>query len=346
MTISTLSQYQRLMFSSNQLRDRQLDLQQQIGTGYKARVFSGLGNDATRSLDIRSKLSEMEVYKSNIAQVRGRTGVMDTVMVQVSEIARNIQKELIRLDDNTNDNTQVVNAIARQGLQDIGQLLNTQLDGRYLFGGSATGTPPVNMANGLADAAEGIFDANFPSPTAANDILDGIFNQVFEPAEAYTPPSGGNAQGLFNSDLAEGDYRVSTRVDQGFDVTYGSKADAESIRQIIFGIAVAASIEFPADPADEGQYLEIVRRGRAAIENGVTQLDQEIGILGSLRNRMEMIDRKHDAVDTLLRGTLGEVEDADVADAATKLRLIETQLQATYSIIGNQSRFSLVDFLT
>lgn len=345
MTVSTLSQYQRLMHSSNLLRQRQLDLEQQIGTGLKAPVYSGLGTDAVRSLDIRSKLSEIETYQSNIAQVRTRTGVMDTAMVQISEIARNLQKEMIRLDDSSNSNPEVVTDMARQALRDIGQLLNTQVDGRYLFGGSSSTTPPVNMENDLADRAKGLFDQTVPTTLTAQEVLDGIFAEVFSPGSSYSDPVT-NPNGLFNGPLAEGDYKVTTRVDSGFDISYGIKADAEAFRQVIYGIAAIASVEYPADAAGQTRYLEVVRGARQALDTGASKLDQEVGMLGSLRSRMETISKKHESVETLLRGSLINVEDADIAEAVTKLKLIETQMQATYSMIGNQSRFSLVDFLT
>lgn len=343
MTVSTLNQYRQLLFNSNQLRERQVLLQQQTSSGYKAQVLSGLGQDALRSVTLRDNLTEIDTFQRNIAQVRTRTGIMDTVMVRATEIARKVEKELIRMDGVSRADPAIIREMARQALQDIGQLLNTTVNGRHVFGGSSLQTPPVNVDNRIADFAENEFATNFPgNPTA---LVENIFGEVFRPDRSLTPPNGGNPEGIFNSALAEGDFPVEARVDQGFDVKYGIKADAEPFRRIMFGLAVAAGLR-EADPADETSLRDIARQARTALTEGAQQLDREIGVLGSIRSRVDLISRKHDNVETLLRGALGEVEDTDMAAAATELRLIEAQIQATYSLIANQRRLSLVDFLT
>ncbi|MFM2041589.1 MAG: hypothetical protein RLY86_165 [Pseudomonadota bacterium] len=346
MTVSTLNQYQQLLYNSNNLRERQNVLQQQVSSGYKAQVFSGLGTDSVRSIDLRNNLSEIDTYQRNIDEVRARTGIMNTAMNRVSEIARDVQRQLITPDGVSRADPAIIRQISRQAIQDIVQLLNTQVDGRFVFAGSSVASSPVNADNTLADFAVNEYAANFPADTA--QLQQNIYNEVYRPDRSMTPPNGGNPQGLFNSALAQGGFQVSARIDRNFDVTYGVNADAEPFRQIIYGLTLAAGLQAPNPntPANDESMRNLVRTARDALDQGGKALEREVGILGSIRSRVDLIDRKHDNVGTLLRTSLGEVEDTDVAKVASDLKLVETQIQATYSIISSQRRFSLVDFLT
>ncbi len=141
--IATLPSYMRLLRDTNGVRELQNDLNRQLTTGKKSETLSGLGLDASRSVDLRDQQARIGAYQKNIDLAQTRTEVMDTTLRRIGTLVTGVMADVTRLDGTTFQDPSVVKQNARNALNQIQGLLNTRVEGRYLFAGSDLDNAPI-----------------------------------------------------------------------------------------------------------------------------------------------------------------------------------------------------------
>ncbi len=123
---------------------RELDeLQRQLATGKRSDTFSGLGLGRRTSLDVRAKLSALEGYQSTIADGALRLKLMSNGLESLSKTSGEL-KAAVNLPFQPGADGRTPSQItALNNLRHAVDVLNTDVNGRYLFGGREDGRPPV-----------------------------------------------------------------------------------------------------------------------------------------------------------------------------------------------------------
>ncbi|WP_114394021.1 flagellin [Oleisolibacter albus] len=142
-SIATMPTYLRMLRDTNQIRSQYDDLFRQLDTGKKSETLSGLGLDAGRSVGLRDMQARLNTYQKNIDLVQTRTSVADTTMNRINSIVDSVVSDLTLADGTLVQDPSVIKQNARNALDQIKGLLNTQVEGRYIFAGSDLDTPPV-----------------------------------------------------------------------------------------------------------------------------------------------------------------------------------------------------------
>lgn len=354
-SISTLGQFQRIQSDTLRTQARLLDLQTQATTGKKGVLFGDLGADGRRSLSTRSTIEQLENYRNNIAVVDSRAAVMDTSMGRMSQIMTELRQEFTKLNGNLSDNTTFLNELGRRGLRELSTLLNTRLDGRYLFAGNDIGTAPIdtNAVEGTLTTRFNTLIADYRSNTLSGaQVVAQIGQALDDPARAYNPaPTGFAADPLaapiYPRSLYYSGNPVRARVDADYDVEYGIRADAAVFRDMFKVLSLASTLEFDrvADVAEEADYRTILSYGEQLTIQTATNISTERGKLGVTRREIQNLRTRHDDVLTVLNLELGQIEDADLADVFTKVQQTQVALQASFRITAGLQDLSLLNFL-
>ena len=89
-------------------------------------------------------------------------------------------------------------------------------------------------------------------------------------------------------------------------------------------------------------FVADIRTGLQGAQDG---LNTDASMLGS--RQAVLATRKGNLSDmvTALTAQVSDVQDVDIAATATKLSRLQTQLQASYKLIGGLNQFSLVNFM-
>lgn len=150
MEISSLARTLRLQNEVNALRATQDDLSRQLVTGKKAETFGGLGSDASVVLSLRDQISSLEGYVKTMELVNLRLGVQSTALTRIDDIASTLRTDSLTTSfDLTGAGQTQLQLSAASQFDEITSLLNTELEGRHLFGGTDTALPPVALPNEL-----------------------------------------------------------------------------------------------------------------------------------------------------------------------------------------------------
>lgn len=121
------------------------DLQNQSSSGYKSRSYAGIADSTQRLLNLEGEYTRTEQYLRNTTQAKLRLQSMESAVDGMISIATQMKTLLIQASSAQQAADVNVRSQAAQALEQIGNLLNTSLDGRYLFAGGRSEDPAVDL---------------------------------------------------------------------------------------------------------------------------------------------------------------------------------------------------------
>jgi flagellar hook-associated protein 3 FlgL len=131
-------------------------LQQQLATGQKASNLAEMGTGRMFDLSIRAQQSRLSGYADSIKMVNVRLDMFDQVTSALGKMEQDARKAIVPSASGTdNINYASVPSLARTNLDQVVQLLNTDVNGRYLFSGGSADKKPVQETSALLDGANG-----------------------------------------------------------------------------------------------------------------------------------------------------------------------------------------------
>ena len=125
------------------VRQRLDQLTTQAATGLVAQTYGGLGAGASTAITLAPQIANLQTLQSGISAATGQMQVAQTAMSQIQQIASNINAALPDLNGMQPSEVDDIAAQARDALQQVAGLLNTQDGGIYVFAGADTANPPV-----------------------------------------------------------------------------------------------------------------------------------------------------------------------------------------------------------
>jgi len=314
--IGTFTSQKLILDATLRNQSRLSDLQLQVATGKKSQTYSGLDLDVSRLTNLKNDLAKSQQYVDNIDTVTKRLNFMEFGLEQIDGIARDM-RSLIRnsLNGDAAD-TNNLQELAQQYLDQVTEIMNLRDDSRYLFAGGKTDTKPVDLSNGV-----------------------------------YTPPTPPPFDATADTGYYQGDTTISeVRTDDNVVVQYGITADQSAFEKIIRALDNVAQTTFstPITTAQKQMLNDAITTLTEATEDNGTE--KTIGELtADVVLDITMLDSqktKHEQFINFTSGSISDIENVDTAEAVTKLNFQQVQLQASYELIARVGSLSLVNFLS
>ena len=177
MRISTISQNHRIDASIRKIQREMADAQSQISTGKRAQVYSGLSaSDSRMSINLRADLEQRDSLSKSIKTSTTRMAAMDHALTNIQSVISNFRTDLITHQNSMSENpTGDLKKLAENAIAVMTDLINTKVDGRFLFNGFDSNTAPMRaVADTSADFVSFLTDQ---SATAAT--VDGLSARFF-----------------------------------------------------------------------------------------------------------------------------------------------------------------------
>jgi flagellar hook-associated protein 3 FlgL len=140
------------------MKGRYDKLQTQLSSGEKASTLAEMGSDRYFDLALRQRMARMDGYQQSISTVNLRLEVLDSVMSRIDTIESDARAAALSGGGGTSGiNFQTAPTLAGSRLDELLTLLNTDVAGRYMFGGNKTDSKPVattsDIMNGVGARA-------------------------------------------------------------------------------------------------------------------------------------------------------------------------------------------------
>lgn len=138
------------------MQGRMSALQMQLGTGQKTTSLAGMGSDLALSLSVRARLSRIEGFSAGIGTLDLRLNFLGNAMQRFDRIEAEVRTSAVPGQYGTGDiNMAMLPTLSRARFDEVVTLLNADIAGRHVFGGSVTDRAPLPRPDALIEGEGG-----------------------------------------------------------------------------------------------------------------------------------------------------------------------------------------------
>ena len=142
-SIGSYAQNQFVLRNNIEAQERVQDYRIQVSTGYKAQRYDGIASDTRRLESLEKQHSANSAFTKNIERTELRLQTMESSIQGLQDIAKDFRTTLISASNAENLKSLDLGKIAGDLREQAVALVNSEVEGRFLFSGSATRTAPV-----------------------------------------------------------------------------------------------------------------------------------------------------------------------------------------------------------
>lgn len=286
--------------------EEQSKTEEMIASGKKVNSFADIPGDTGVLLSARRVEANLQQYTRTSNEILNRLGLQDIQMSEM-EAASDDVRQLVTQTVGTGSSLNFHDAL--EGIfQRLVSLMNSSIDGKFIYSGTRTDTPPVNIST-LDELA---------ALASVNDAFDnnGLKRSVNiddnEQAEF----------GFLASDMATDIFQKIKDIKDYHD---GANGPFQGFLTETQSVYLSSTVPGLIDAANA--------------MTGVTAAN------GRVTRQVENALVRHEESETFVKGFIGNIEDADLAEAVSRLTMNQLQSQATARVVGQLARISLLDYI-
>ncbi|MAT34018.1 MAG: hypothetical protein CMK06_02555 [Ponticaulis sp.] len=281
------------------------DTQRQTASQKVADDLKGYGQNARSVVSLERMRAQSEAYKSAASELSTRLDLQDTHLSRASDVVGSLREKLTSALA-MNDLSSVASEIST-AYSDIKSGFNATLNGKYLFGGTASDSAPI-VAGTISDLA-------------ANPVADAV-----------------------NADGETVKVRISEN--RLVEAAPLARTEAQEILSVLRDLQIfeeGANGPFTENPTQVQKTA--IQDALAALKPAHEGLIDLQARNGQVLNQTDDMIERHTQEGDLLSSLTADITDVDMAEVAVKLNQAQLQFQATASVFRTIQSLSLVDFL-
>ena len=229
-------------------------------------------------------------------------------------------------------------------INEIAQVLNTNYDGKYIFGGTKSLSKPVGVEK----------DSN------GNNILvfkDDNGNSFNEEGKAYIKNADGTITRDANGNLAveanpkpeyekllnQMNANLSVEVSNGVNMNYN--VGTPSILTLKNGNNVMKLLNDVVNNLDKVDSSDVIKGNLEEMDLFVSNVSSIRGEVGAKQNRMDSAKTQNEEQNLTMKDVLSKTEDIDIAEKTIDLATLQAIYQASLQVSASIIQRSLVDYI-
>lgn len=309
------------------------NLSRQVTTQKKYEDYSGFGADAMQIQRLKTQQPLIQSYMSNIDRVTNRMTMVNNSLSSISKVGNDLISSITTLLQNGTVTISSIQQVAQQGLQTVEDLLNQQLDGHYIFGGSDVQSPPFVNDSSL--------NSNIKTQLT-NWLASGNTAALTSTVDGFSGPALGLSSTLATSG------NITARVDDNLDIDYTVKGDSSGMQGLLRSLTMIANLSIPGggDVATQAQFDTVMQHLLGTTQDAVGQINDMAANLSGKFNLLKSLKDSHQSDLNLVQSQADTLENADPATALTQMQALQTQLTASYQVTNIVSKMSLTNYIT
>lgn len=322
------------MLSNNFLTDIRRNLNQmqkqqsQLTSGKEIRRASDNPFKAARSMQLHSDVECNKQYNENIKDTINWLDATDTSLDQITNSLQRVRELMVSAGNAAygSDERRAIKDELNQKIDEVGQILNTNFDGKYLFGGTKGTSKPLGCKE---------IDGNkmlYFSAKDGTEIEDTTTNHK-ELAQL-------NMMGAkVNVEVSQGvtiDYNVTVQEILNFKDDKGNNVDVRKLLNTVVNNLDSNSEE--AKDSLIGENLEDISK---TLSN-ILKIRAEVG---AKQNRMESAKEKNEEENFNMTEILSKTEDIDITEKMMEYSVMQTVYMASLQTSAKVIQPSLIDYL-
>jgi flagellar hook-associated protein 3 FlgL len=283
--------------------------QEQIASTVNATTYAGFGTQAQVLTATISANARNSAYTTATTIASTQVDLQDTQLTSLSSLAQQLNTAISSAVAN-NDGTTLMSQ-AQNIFDQASAILNSKdANGDYIYSGGKTDTAPVTVSS-LSDLAA--------LPSVSSAFANGNLKKSVQVADGVNVPYGVTA-----SDVGSGLMQALQSLAQFDAGATGNLDNASSLS------------------STQNTYLTGAIASTTTVTNN---LNAATATNGYVSNRLTDAGTQQTSMNTLYKGFISNIQDTNMADAATQLSLNQTQLQAALQVTAGLNQLSLLNFL-
>lgn len=323
----------------SELAYRQLEM----STGRHHDIGLELGAKTGRDIGLRVQLGLLDQRSVLVADARARADLTQSSLKGISEIASNFLEALTGARGALLGQ-QIARDAARSALESMTDILNVSYAGSYLFGGINSQTPPIQTySGGLAEeAVASSFASTFGisqsdeavgliTPDAMSEFLEGSFADLFSPdnwRDSWSSASSAN---------------VLVQLSEANAIDASSNANNSFVSSLAQAFTMV--IDLGQENLNQASFEVIVDRAMALVGQAQLETSSEQSRVGIAQQRLSSVSLDYDTRRAAFTKAIDELESVDSYEVATRINVLMTQLEASYTLTGRLNQMSLLSYI-
>jgi len=236
---------------TNAMRYQQMRMQADLvkatkesSTGKVADVGLALGGRTAQSVTFQRDLDRLNVIVDSNGLVTARLASTQTSLGQLSGVAQTFLSALTTASSGDNSDS-LTQSTGQTTIQQLTSILNTSVNGEYLFAGTNTDVKPINDFTAAGSPAKAAFDASFvakfgftPSDPAAANITTAQMDDFI--TNYVTPQFLGTGWQTNMSNAT--DQQIVSRIALNETTETSTSANGDGIKKLAMAAAMVSSL--------------------------------------------------------------------------------------------------------
>lgn len=302
--IGTFAYGQTLVNEFSRIQARTMTTQQQISTGKVGDQFADVKDKAGVLAAAKMKSAEVTSFTQATKEVMTRLNIQDLHLQELSDASARLRSAIG--DAISTGHAPALSENVKTVFDEVVSILNTKVDGKYIYGGSRSDQPPVNVTT-------------LQQLIAAPAIAD-IFDNTTVKQSQRVDNNETIETGLLASDI-------------GTDLLQMIKDIATQDNATPFGTNLTAA---------QTTFLTTQHSALPNVQSGINTI---AAINGTRYTQAEQTLDRHDTMASYFKKFISDIEDVDLATAVSNLNQDQVAAQAAGRMIAQMNQLSLLNFL-
>lgn len=274
-----------------------------------------------RSMQLNSDIKAATQYNENIKDTTNWLDTTDTALQQLENSFQRIRELMVSSGNAAYgvDEKKAIKDEINEKVNEIAQILNTNFDGKYIFGGTKVNSKPVIVGSDV---------------TGNNKLYFGSSEGTI-----ITDPSESNEVKMLASDLM---VEISQGVTMKYNVSateileFGEEPNKVNVMNLLTDIT---------NSLDSEDSSEVAGKLLGQMDSTISNLLKIMSEVGAKQNRMEAAATQNEDQILNLKDVLSKTEDIDFAEKTIEATVAQTVYMASLQVSARIIQPTLLDFL-
>lgn len=321
-------------------------VQQELSSGKKADVGLSLGADSSHVIALNLQASQLQSYTDSNTLADTRLTSTSSAVSTLQTTATSFLSTLSTANPNSAANSALISS-SQSNLSAMTSILNTAVNGEYIFGGinttqqpmtTYTASPPSANKQAVDDSFQAAFGFSQTSSSASSVTADQMQSYLDTNFAALFSPAG--YSGTWS---AASDEVASSQISANQTADTSVSANETAFRTLAQAYTMVS--EFSGQTLNPAATQVVTNTAMGLISkamNGLTAINADVGVSQSAIS--DANDRISSQVN-LLTTQSNTLQGVDATALSVKVSALQTQIQASYEITAKLQNLSLVSYI-
>ena len=345
--VSSLAIASAMRYSQSRMQVDLVKTQKEMDSGRVADVGLALGTRTTQSVTFARDLDRLNAIVDSNALVASRLSSTQDALGQLTDTAQNLLAAMTTAVSGDMSDT-IARDSGKAALQSMTGILNTSLNGEYLFAGTNTDVKPVNDFTAAGSPAKAALEAafvarfGFASTDPAAASITAADMETFITTDVAPQFSGAGWQANWSNAT---DQQIVSRIALDETTQTSVSANNAGVQKLAMAAAMVAEF-FSSDTLSAEAKKTVASHALSLAGEAVSSLGQTQSQVGIVQKRVsDATDRIKTQAD-LFEKHISDLEGVDYYEAVTRVNELTSHIQASFELTARIQQLSLLNFLT